>query len=329
MDDDVHEGKDLSHQSLLNICDTEFYSDRDGFSAFRDVVATAFMPWLMERQSECDFSARIVSLSGEFGSFSRTKMTPLTGLRNKSEISKSPERCLYANYVISGRLVVEQGDIVTTAEKGDLVVYDSTLPVKHRKFGDEPFQDLAFSISKQHLGMSDRLFENTSIPRTKIIAPLASCFSFLSQNVSSAPPEELAAIGEACAALLPVAVGISKSAPYGEAPELPSSYYIRELIKFIDANIGNIELSPGMAAGNLGISVRYVHKQFAILGTTFSNYVTAKRLDLISLDLVSQPGRSQPISALAYRWGFNDLSTFIRSFKKRFGCSPREYRAKF
>jgi AraC-like DNA-binding protein len=322
-----HEGKDLSRQSLLNICDTEFCSNRDGFSSFRDAVATAFMPWLIERHPEGDFSARIVSLSGEFGSFSRTKMTPLTGLRTKSEISRSPERCLYANYVISGRLVVEQGDIVTTAEEGDLVVYDSTLPVKHHKLGNEPFQDLAFKISKQRLGMPDRRFENVAIPRTRIIAPLASCFSLLSQSVSSFQPEELTAVGEACAALLPVAVGLAESAPHGE--ELSSSYYVRELIKFIDSNIGDIELSPGMAAENLGISVRYVHKQFAGLGTTFSKYVTAKRLDLISLDLVSPPGRSQPIFALAYRWGFNDLSTFIRSFKKRFGCSPREYRTKF
>jgi len=317
------------YKPFLNICDTEFYSTRDGFAAFREVVSKAFMPWLMEKKSESDFRARIVSFSGEFGSLCRTTMTPLAGLRNASELSKSPERCLYANYVISGKLVVEQNGLVTTAEKGDLIIYDSILPVKHLKLGEGPFEDLAFSISKDRLGMPDTIFSNIAVPKTKIISPLASCFSFLSQNISSASPEELGAIGAACAALLPVAAGCSMDAEEREVSKISAGHYARELTQFIDAHISDIELSPGMAAENLGISVRYVHKQFAMDGTTFGNYVTAKRLELISHDLVSPMGRQQPIFALAFRWGFNDLSTFIRSFKKRFGCTPREYRAKF
>ena len=76
-------------------------------------------------------------------------MTPLTGIRNKVEISKSPEDWLYANYVMSGQLFVEQGDQVTTANAGDLIVFDSTLPLKHVKVGDGVFEDLTFSIPKR------------------------------------------------------------------------------------------------------------------------------------------------------------------------------------
>jgi AraC family transcriptional regulator, positive regulator of tynA and feaB len=313
----------------LNICDTEFYPDRDGFSAFREAVASAFMPWLMERNSDAEFSARIVSMSTEFGSFARTRMSPLTGFRNKIELSKSPERCLYANYVIAGQLAVEQGDTVTIANKGDLIIYDSTLPVKHIKLGDCPFEDLSFSVPKARIASLDKTFSNITIPNAKIIPPLASCFSFLMRNISSAQPDELGAVGAACASLLPVAVGHVIEAMHDEAFEHGSSYYARELMKLIDAHIGDIGLSPSVAAESLGISVRYVHKQFAMMGTTFSSYVMSKRLELVSRDLVSDTGRQQPIFVLAYRWGFNDLSTFIRAFKKKFGCSPRDYRARF
>lgn len=326
----VEHKRGRSDKTIVSVCDTEFYSARDGFSAFREIVAAAFMPWFMDHKSDEEFSARIVSMSGEFGSLSRTKMTPLLGLRNKSEISKSPESCLYANYIISGRLVVTQQDVTVTAEKGDLVLYDSTLPVKHLKLSDAPFEDLAFSIPKDRIGRPDKRFENVLVSKVDIIPPLASCFTFLSQNISSAQPEELAALGGACAALLPICAGRSSELLTGGLSEdSANNHYARELIRFVDTHIADAELSPTMAANNLGISVRYVHKQFAMLGTTFSSHVTARRLERISYDLISGVGGHQPIFVLAYRWGFNDLSTFIRSFKKKFGCSPREYRSKF
>jgi AraC-like DNA-binding protein len=255
-------------------------------------------------------------------------MSPLTGFRNKSELSKSPERCLYANYVLSGQLFIEQGDKVTAANKGDLIIFDSTLPVKHIKVGDGVFEDLTFSISKEQIGSADQVFENVLVPASKISAPLAGCFTFLSQNIISAHPEELVAVGAAFAALLPVAAGYCTDDRPHELIDLTPNRYDREMLKFIDHHIADEALTPSAAAEHLGISVRYVHKRFATFGTTFSSYVRAKRLELIRHDLVSEGGRHQPIFALAFRWGFNDLSTFIRAFKKEFGCTPREYRAR-
>lgn len=313
----------------LNICDTELYSAHQAFSAFREAVAGAFMPWSLERPPTNEFNARIANFSTKFVSFGRTRMTPLIGVRNKPEISKSPELCLYANYVISGRLVVEQGGKTTAANKGDLIVYDSTSPIRHIKLGDGAFEDLSFSISKSHIASEGRIFENVAIPHAKIIAPLANCFEFISQNISSASPEELSAIGAACAALLAVAPGRSAEQQDSEAFDFMSGRHAREMMHFIDAHLGDSELSPRAVAEHLGISVRYVHKQFASVGRTFSDYLKSKRLEHISFDLVSDAGRHQLISNLAYRWGFNDLSTFNRAFKKKFGCLPSEYRAKF
>jgi AraC-like DNA-binding protein len=94
----------------------------------------------------------------------------------------------------------------------------------------------------------------------------------------------------------------------------------------VNQQISNANLSPREAADRLGISVRYVHKLFAAKGTTFGSYVASKRLENIRKDLVSPLCRNQPISVLAYRWGFNDLSTFNRSFKQRYGLTPSQFR---
>jgi len=176
----------------------------------------------------------------------------------------------------------------------------------------------------------DAVLGNVVISAEQMIAPLSSSLSFLAQNMAATSAEEFRALQEACVSLLPVAALRSRTG--SDCPDemaATPNYYMRELARFIDANIGDAMLSPRSAADHLGISVRYVHKQFASNGTTFGTYVTDKRLELVRQDLVCEAYRQHPIFALAYRWGFNDLSTFIRAFKKKFGCSPREYRLTF
>jgi AraC family transcriptional regulator, positive regulator of tynA and feaB len=325
MKNDAPRQNDIS-QFHVDVCDTEFYPVREGFAAFRQAIAGAFLPWIMEGPSDSEFTARIASFSTEVGSFGHTRMSPLTGIRNKAELAKSPEQCLYANYVMSGELFVEQGDTITAAKKGDLVIFDSTLPVRHVKVGDDAFEDLTFSISKNHIGSVGQIFKNFVVPHSMILPPLAGCFKFLSQNILSASPEELLAVGAACAALLPLAAGYCRDDHRNEVLDHASKRYDREMLKFIHHSLADERLSPNAVAEHLGISVRYVHKRFAAFGMTFGNYVRSKRLELVRHDLISEAGGNQPISVVAFRWGFSDLSTFIRAFKKEFGCTPREYR---
>jgi AraC family transcriptional regulator, positive regulator of tynA and feaB len=96
--------------------------------------------------------------------------------------------------------------------------------------------------------------------------------------------------------------------------------------RFIHENVRDPELRPANVASELGISVRYVHKIFSSAGTSFGDYVTAIRLDAICRELISAAPRPQRISVTALSWGFRDLSRFNRAFKRRFGCSPIEFR---
>jgi AraC family transcriptional regulator, positive regulator of tynA and feaB len=317
----------------LDICDTEYCSRSGGFSAFRDAIADAFMPWQIDYKSDREFGARMACATSDIGAIARIRMSPVIAVRRNSEITKSTIDCLYANYVISGELHVEQSGHTSIARPGDLVLYDSGLPVRLLEVNDGSYEDLAFRIPKTKLAQtrySGAEVNNAVITSRQMIGPLSSCLAFLTQNMFTTSYEEFRALQETCVALLPVAVGHTGGrAALADTIGLPSNYCLRELMLFIDSHIGDATLSPHLAADHLGISVRYVHKQFAVKGTTFGTYVMAKRLDLVRQDLISEACRHHPIFALAFRWGFNDLSTFIRAFKKRFGCSPRQYRLKF
>ena len=59
------------------------------------------------------------------------------------------------------------------------------------------------------------------------------------------------------------------------------------------------------------------------MGTSFIEYLNEYRLTMASRLLVSS---DSSILAIASEVGFDNLSYFNRSFKKRFGQTPREYR---
>jgi len=315
------------------VCDTDYCSRSKALSLFSEAIANTFMPWMFKYEPEEDFSGRVEGLILESGAVARVKMSPAIATRSSLELERSPADCIYANYILSGETNVSQCGRATTAKRGDLVTYDSTQPVVITKSEIEPYEDLTLRIPKTLLTESCRaesVLHNVAIPAEKIISPLSSCLEFLSQNLLTTSQEELSALYEVCAQLLPVAAGYVHRANNGiESFMPPSTHYGRELTAFIDEHLATAELSPRFAAKNLGISVRYVHKQFAAKGMTFNSYVTTKRLEFIRRDLISAACRSQPIFTIAYRWGFNDLSTFIRAFKKKFSCSPSQYRARF
>ncbi len=96
------------------------------------------------------------------------------------------------------------------------------------------------------------------------------------------------------------------------------------LHRFIDENLCRSELTPSFAAKALGVSVRQVHLLFAPSGTTFARHVTARRLELVRMHLLH--GGKRSVADIAFSSGFDNLSTFYRTFRNAFGISPGELR---
>ena len=95
---------------------------------------------------------------------------------------------------------------------------------------------------------------------------------------------------------------------------------------FVLAEIGNSSLCLADIAAQQGISTSYVRKLFAAERTTFTKYVLDVRLRNVSQMLTDPDARAHPISAIAAKCGFNDVSYFNRVFRKRYGCTPSDMR---
>lgn len=88
----------------------------------------------------------------------------------------------------------------------------------------------------------------------------------------------------------------------------------------------NPSLDVSEAAARQGVSARYVQLLFEEIGTTFSLYVLAQRLDKARSMLTSPRHAHRSIADIAMDAGFGDLSHFNRRFKQRFHMTPSELR---
>jgi AraC family transcriptional regulator, positive regulator of tynA and feaB len=100
----------------------------------------------------------------------------------------------------------------------------------------------------------------------------------------------------------------------------------REMFAYIDAHFPEADLCARRIADDSGVSTRYVQILFAAMGTTPTAYIQSRRLEHAA-QLLAQTRRDAAITAIAFDSGFNDLSTFCRLFRRKFGVAPRDYRA--
>ncbi|HSB98169.1 MAG TPA: helix-turn-helix domain-containing protein [Spongiibacteraceae bacterium] len=97
------------------------------------------------------------------------------------------------------------------------------------------------------------------------------------------------------------------------------------LLEYITAHLNDPYLNVRKAAIACGISPRYVHLLMRATHRTFSRYLLEHRLEKCRLALQAREN-FRSITEIAFEWGFNDTSHFSRSFRHRYGVSPREAR---
>jgi AraC-like DNA-binding protein len=97
---------------------------------------------------------------------------------------------------------------------------------------------------------------------------------------------------------------------------------------FIEQNLRDPELGPRSIAHSLKVSSRYLRMIFASASESVSSYILRRRLEETARQLSDPRWRGRSICEIAFGWGFNSAPHFSRSFRERYGMSPRQYRAR-
>jgi AraC-like DNA-binding protein len=103
---------------------------------------------------------------------------------------------------------------------------------------------------------------------------------------------------------------------------------LRAIKTDIRKNLANPELSIGSIARRHRLTPRYIQILFGSEGVTYSDFVLGQRLSSIHRALSAPRSVTSKISAIVFAGGFSDLSYFNKCFRRLYGETPSDARAR-
>jgi AraC-like DNA-binding protein len=126
--------------------------------------------------------------------------------------------------------------------------------------------------------------------------------------------------------LVALALGASSDAKALAADRTVGAVRLAAIRADILANLDDGKLNATAVATRHRLTVRYMHKLFESDGITYSEFVLRERLARAYCLLTNPLHSGRAISTIAFELGFNDLSYFNRTFRRRYSATPSEIR---
>lgn len=91
---------------------------------------------------------------------------------------------------------------------------------------------------------------------------------------------------------------------------------------YIREHLADEELNAESISRAIGLSTRQLSRIFELDGISITRHIWSSRLEQCRMDLQNYDLRHLAVSDVAFRWGFNHLAHFSRSYRDRFGETP-------
>lgn len=305
--------------------DTNHLPARDRFPYWREVLCQAYtaLDPVIPEPSRFVGSVTAQSLAAFNVTTIRSRRQEVH--RGMQQIRRDPSSVYFLNLQISGQCRMIQDGRDALIQPGEFSLVDSTRPYLNDYCSDDWEQ---YSIRIPRDLLNPLLIAPEKSTAIKIAGRAGGMQSVavdfiqsLTRNASSLVERD-DRIGKSLIDIVAMAIGANVGAH--ESGRTSARQALRSaILGHIEANVGDPTLSPLQVANHFKVSSRYLHKLLEDSGKSFSKLVLERRLDICASELKK---RNDPISSIAMQWGFNDLSHFSRTFRHKFGMSPREYR---
>jgi AraC family transcriptional regulator, positive regulator of tynA and feaB len=253
----------------------------------------------------------------------RFDSSPQCYTRNARLVSRAGSDEFMFDFQRRGRSAMVQAGNEGTIDPGYGVLYDARRPFEDRLFGPEQRAEVLIATVPaasllRAVPEAEQLCARP-VPLSGAVARSIAGFVHAAISLPGAPAKQVGPdIAAYLSALLRIAVGANHQLTRPDLFHLIDGH--------LRTNISNVRPAP-MLAAEFGVSERTFHRIFADRETTFERHVLHLRVELFK-DLLRQASLADiPIARLAHQCGFADAAHATRTFKDRFGATPRDYRA--
>ena len=251
---------------------------------------------------------------------SAIKSSAITIERLQCEPHKNSQDNYLAVILLSGSYLLEQNGREVFLQPGDMTIYDATRP--HRIQSSTGFSKLLLSIPRTL--MRDRIAgveQCTALQvsgKTGVGAVATHFIQSAAIQAENMHLDEFSKLSEHSLDLLTLALTSVRPQHYNLSRS--RSISLRLVKDFIERYLADSQLDTVMIAAGTRLSARYINDLFKDENISLMRYVWTRRLEKCRKDISCQS--HHPVSAIAFKWGFNDLSHFSRAFKRHFGICP-------
>lgn len=247
--------------------------------------------------------------------------------RRKRDITQASDAWFLLSLQLDRNGVVEQCGRSAQLARGDFALYSSIAPYDLSL--PDGFRQLVVQIPRnellQRLPNADFLTGITVSGATQIGGLVRDSVLRLVQAQETASPATRHCLEDSIIDLC--ATGLTTLRGAAAVRTDTEHHLIHQADTLIAQRLGDPELDRAEIAAALSISIRRLSEVFQAEGTSVAGKIRELRLSNVAADLSNPHYAGRTVSAIAMRWGLNNLQHFSRIFRERFGMSPRDYRA--
>jgi AraC family transcriptional activator of tynA and feaB len=297
---------------------------RQQFSYWREAVCEAVMNVATEDAADDDFSGNIACAGYGELRFATFTSTPHRIVRRPSHISRSN----HAHYLISlqrsgvGRM--HQAGEMCDLQPGDIGIVDGARPFSVH-FPHAVDRAIAVIPSAMLHSRAPWLQERPigRIANDRDLHPMLRATMERLVGPDCRSPAEAELLADNLCNL--VALLTAREQGERRLAQVCVSDLDR-MLAYARRHLADPRLSPETVAGYMQISVRTMHKRFEAAETSFGRALLELRLDAARHALSDPRCQTLTVTQIAFGSGFNDMSHFTRTFRRKFGVPPGRYR---
>lgn len=310
---------------LMSRWDTSTAEPEKRFELYRSGLCASFAHLTPNPDANAkDFSASLTNWADGIDALTRVSSKSHSVERSRQDLKQAEDDCLYVNYIASGEMCVRQGNAATRLRKGDLIVLDNARPFEAQTVAKRINTHFAFRVPRDTIP-AELAHNPTHLAHLPGNNLLRQQFSML----ADAAPELLDDLIKPAFKTLKAV--LSHMVDFERTPThlLRAAQTKQAVENAIARHYSDPEFSFDWVMYELRMPKRTLQSHLALSGVSFSGLLREFRLNR-ALEIMSGEActlqEDSSFEKIALQIGFQDLTTFYRAFKRKFGAAPGQYR---